>query len=113
MQPVDEADGSLRLALNGDIDFTNAPWVRQAIVDAVGDTRPAVLRIDLADVPFLDSAGIEVLVAARRLAESLGVPCTIERPSHAVFEHLRLIGLVELFGIAAPDGGAGTRPEPD
>ena len=69
---------------------------------AFAQTRPSAVRVDLADVPFLDSSGIEVLVVAHRLAEQLGIGCTIERPSRAVFEHLRLIGLAELFGITAP-----------
>jgi anti-sigma B factor antagonist len=95
-------DGSLCLVLQGDIDFTNASAVRQVIEQAVGERRPSAVRVDLAEVPFLDSSGIEVLVVAHRLAESAGVDCTIERPSRAVFEHLRLIGLADLFGITAP-----------
>ena len=97
-----DTDGALRVSLHGDIDFTNAPGVRQAIEEAVSGERRGTVRVDLADVPFLDSSGVEVLVAAYRLAESLGARCAIEGPSRAVFEHLRMIGLAELFDIAAP-----------
>jgi len=97
-----DTDGALRVSLHGDIDFTNAPGVRQAIEEAVSGERRGTVRVDLADVPFLDSSGVEVLVAAHRLAESLGARCAIEGPTRAVFEHLRMIGLAELFDIAAP-----------
>jgi anti-anti-sigma factor len=106
-----DPDGALRFALHGDIDFTNAPGVRQAIEEAVSEAQPETVRIDLADVPFLDSSGVEVLVAAYRLAESLGARCAIEGPSRAVFEHLRMIGLAELFDIAAPGSPATATPQ--
>jgi anti-sigma B factor antagonist len=96
------ADGTLHLTLRGDIDFVNAAGVRRAIEDEIRASRPGAVRVDLTAVPFLDSSGIEALVVAHRLAGSLGVPCTVVGPSRPVYEHLRLIGLAELFDIQAP-----------
>src|SRR4051812_40757431 len=86
-------DGTLEIALRGDIDFGNATAVREQIRTALTDRQPATVRVDLADVPFLDSSGMAVLVVAHRLATSAGAGYAVVNPNRAVYEHLRLTGL--------------------
>ncbi len=104
-QPVQirpDADGTLRIELAGDIDYTNSGVVANAIRAAAGAPEPKAFRVDLDAVTFLDSSGIGVLIITSQLAESLSAEFKVLRPSRNVFEQLRLTGLVDLFGIAAP-----------
>ncbi|GAA1819724.1 STAS domain-containing protein [Planosporangium flavigriseum] len=110
---ADEGDGTLTVALFGDIDFANAPAVRETVRSAVSEAVPTEVRIDLAAVTFLDSSGIALLVTVYRLASKLGAPCSVVNPTRSVYEHLRLTGLAELFGVARPDGSrSGDAPGP-
>ena len=104
-QPVQirpDADGTLQIELAGDIDYTNSGAVVNAIRAAVIEPGPTAIRIDLDAVTFLDSSGIGVLIITNQLADALGAAYTVVRPGRNVFEQLRLTGLVDLFGIAAP-----------
>ena len=51
------------LSLNGDLDLATVPYFRAALVEHEGD---AVI-VDLAGVPFVDSAGLRAMLEARRL----------------------------------------------
>lgn len=99
---ISEQGGVLEVSLFGDIDFTNAPTVRETIRIAVAETPPTAVQIDLKAVTFLDSSGIAILVIARRLATAANARCTLANPTPAVYEHLRMTGLAELFGVPKP-----------
>jgi anti-sigma B factor antagonist len=99
---TDQGDGMLDVSLYGDIDFANSPSVRETIRAAVADANPTAICVDLGGVTFLDSSGIAVLVIVHRLASGLGARYTVVNPNSAVYEHLRLTGLAELFGVAGP-----------
>lgn len=103
------ADGTLDVALYGDIDFANSPIVKDALRAAVAEAGPPGIRVDLSAVTFLDSSGIAVLVIAHRLAAAAAAAFVVEHASPAVYEHLRLTGLTELFGITLP-GESGADP---
>ena len=102
VQVNDRGDGTLEVALHGDIDFNNCDDVRERIRAAIQQASPTAVHVDLADVPFLDSSGVAVLVSAHRMASSLDAEYTVGRPTRAVYEHLRLTGVAELFGLAEP-----------
>ena len=99
---AEHGDGTLAVTLYGDIDFANASEVRETIRDAVQRANPTVVRVDLGEVTFLDSSGIAVLVVAHRLANGVNARYVVEHASLGVYEHLRLTGLAELFGVPRP-----------
>lgn len=92
-------DDALVVALRGEIDFTNAPSVLEVVRDGVERTRPTSIRVAMAEVTFLDSSGIGVLVHVMRLAEDLEVGFRVEDPAPKVYEQLRMSGLAEAFGL--------------
>ncbi|WP_233598896.1 MULTISPECIES: STAS domain-containing protein [unclassified Amycolatopsis] len=55
------------LVVDGDLDLNTAPTARQAIESALNH-RPRRLIVDLSLVRFLNSTGLEVLLAAHRQA---------------------------------------------
>ncbi|MDI6098743.1 STAS domain-containing protein [Actinoplanes sp. NEAU-A12] len=96
---------ALCLALSGDIDFVNSAPITQAIREAVIQSQPTLVRVDVAEVSFLDSSGLGVLVAALRVATDCGAVFRVERPNANVYGQLEIAGLLEIFGLADSDGG--------
>ncbi|NHC46550.1 STAS domain-containing protein [Motilibacter aurantiacus] len=67
-----EPGGRTVVAPVGDVDLASAPELRVELLGLIGDGCSDIL-VDLADVPFVDSTALGVLVAARhRVTESGG-----------------------------------------
>ncbi|HUR03117.1 MAG TPA: STAS domain-containing protein [Nonomuraea sp.] len=92
-------DGLLEVVLRGDIDFTNAAWVRKTVAAAVIDRHPSVVRIEMGEVAFLDSSGIGVLVDAMKASAEVGAAFSVAHPTSRVFDQLRITGLLSAFGL--------------
>lgn len=60
------------LTVTGDVDLQTAPLLAEQITAAL-TSRPSVVILDLRAVGFLASAGLEVLVAARRKGATVAV----------------------------------------
>ncbi|MEV4641428.1 STAS domain-containing protein [Actinoplanes sp. NPDC049548] len=93
------ADGRLTVVLRGDLDFTNASQVAGVVQQAINGGRPASVRIDLAEVTFLDSSGIGLLVRAMKAAEEGAAEFRVTNPNPKVLDQLWLSGLLEAFGL--------------
>ena len=82
-------DGSLRVAVSGEIDLANAAAVEDEIDAAVSDRLHAV-SVDLTDLTYLDSAGIRMLftlasrLQALRIMLELVVP--LDSPTRRLIE---------------------------
>ena len=59
------------LALTGDLDVSSAPTLQAALQQLMDDGQRLVV-LDLEAVPFMDSSGLGVLVAAHRRLTALG-----------------------------------------
>ncbi|MEW9550386.1 STAS domain-containing protein [Nonomuraea sp. NPDC050783] len=92
-------DGALRVTLRGEIDFTNSAEIHKIITDAVAQRRPEVVRVDLAEVTFIDSTGIGVLVDAMRVATAAQAGFRVENPTRRMLDQLRTTGLLNAFGL--------------
>jgi anti-sigma B factor antagonist len=78
---VEHRDGVTVLAVGGEIDLVTAPSFDKAINDVLADD-PASLVIDLSEVTFLASAGLQLLVATNeRIGGSTGFAVVAEGPS--------------------------------
>jgi anti-sigma B factor antagonist len=82
----------------GEIDLATSVQFRQTLFDVLGG-RPRTLTVDMADVEFLDSTGISVLVGVHRAARTMDVQVVIRAPSVAVVRVLELTGLDKVFRI--------------
>jgi anti-sigma B factor antagonist len=98
-------DGCVTVRVSGEIDLHTAPTLRDAALTALHQHGP-ILRLDLSDVPFMDSTGLEVLLATRRRAELEGGSLTLLGPSSAVRRVIEVTGLDKVFTIAADESGA-------
>jgi anti-sigma B factor antagonist len=97
------ADGSLRVVLRGEIDYTNAAPVTEIAYAAIQQARPQRVVVDLTAVTFLDSSGIGVLVSGMKAARSVGAEYRVSGADPKVADQLEITGLAELFPIDPRD----------
>ncbi len=78
----------------GEIDLATAPALLDAIESELGRSAPDRVVIDLSEVRFLDSSGLNALVRLQRLLEERGIGMRLVIPSDSivrqVFEITRL-----------------------
>jgi anti-sigma B factor antagonist len=82
------------LAVSGEVDMATAPRLRRDVLAALRDA-PEALVLDLTGVTFLGSAGLTVLVEARR---SAGTALRVAA-GHAARRTIEVAGLTALFSV--------------
>ena len=101
------ADGgpvSAVVVLRGRLDAVEAPALRAEFARLL-PARPAVVVVDLADVAFVDSAGLAALVRFRRELHGVGGDLVLIRPTRAeAFRVFRLTQFDEVFLLVASRG---------
>ncbi len=101
--------GAVELEVSGRLDAYWADHLGAAIEDSVqaGGHR---LRLDMAGVVYMSSAGIRVLLRVRKQLQALGGSFAVVNPSAAVRGVLEMVGLQVLFAEAeAPPTPAASR----
>lgn len=86
-----EADAVL-VKVAGEVDVSNASELRGAIDAKLSETT-GELVVDLADVPYIDSTGIGVLVGAAHRAQGQGATLVVARPQRNVARVLGMLGV--------------------
>ncbi|MEU2054133.1 STAS domain-containing protein [Streptomyces bungoensis] len=84
-------DGVHVLTAAGEIDHQTGDTLAQAL-DVSGAPRPRVV-VDLGQVTFMDSSGINVLITAHRTLTEAGGWLRLARPGQSVQRVLRLVGI--------------------
>lgn len=79
-------------AVSGDIDLSNADDLERHLEEQLAGDAVAV-AVDLTAVLFIDSAGINVLVTARRRADETGKTLRVTGASGLVRELLEMTGV--------------------
>lgn len=102
-----------RIALDGEITIYRAAEIRQTLLAALEDSAQG-LDIDLAAVTEIDSAGVQLLMAAKRAAQAAGHPLSMSNHSAAVVDVLEVFNLAAFFGdpllVAAASTHEGNTP---
>ncbi len=84
--------------LVGELDYYTAISVNRAFEDVLDRVPPpALVRVDLGELQFMDSSGLAILLAARRRAAELGCVFTVMSTSPTVARLFELKGLVGLL----------------
>jgi anti-sigma B factor antagonist len=86
------------MTLTGELDLVSAPRLRNAIASLRGEDIDEVI-VDLADLTYIDSVGIGLLVASRRRLDSEGRSFAVRNPAPQVRRLLEITGLVEYLGL--------------
>jgi len=85
--PADDTE--VELALAGDLDMVATFNLEPKVDRLLAETSVRRLTLNLADVGFIDSAGVGALVSIRERTEQLGVElilANVSRPVHRVLE---------------------------
>src|SRR5437764_649746 len=92
-----EQRGSLPLLrVRGEIDILTAPHLKEAIVAALTGDVPSLI-IDLSEISFLDSTGLQVLVSAKRRTAERGGDVYLLGVKDPVMRIFELLRLTEVF----------------
>ena len=95
----DAAAGASAVLVSGEVDVSNADELRAALDQCLaGDATN--LTVDLAEVPYIDSTGIGVLVGAAHRAAEKGVRLEVARPQRNVARVLGLLGVTAELNIS-------------
>ena len=95
----------LVVGVSGEIDIASAPKLRDELLSAVR-RHGARLALDLGGVTFMDCAGINALLAARRHARLEGGWVRVARASRRARNVLMLTGLHREFALAGSEKAA-------
>ena len=96
---VSSEAASCTVRLAGEIDMANADEVLGWIRSAVDSSGCALLRLDLAGLGFLDSAGVRMLVMAHDYVVGKGAVLTAFNPQPIVQQVLEVTGVAAALGV--------------
>jgi anti-anti-sigma factor len=93
---------ALVLGVSGDVDMTTAPEITRTIDMASEGSGTSLVVIDLSDVTFVDSTGLNSLVSCRRMLDAREIAMRVVVPEggaiHRVFEITRLTEPLHVVG---------------
>jgi anti-anti-sigma factor len=84
-----------RVHIDGEMTIYNAGALKDKLAGVLNDRRP--IEIDLANVTEIDSAGIQLLILAKRERARAERDLTLVSHSDAVLDAFELMGLVGYF----------------
>ncbi|MFS0704162.1 STAS domain-containing protein [Cellulomonas sp. 179-A 9B4 NHS] len=93
-----------RLLLRGELDRDAAPPVEAVLRSALASDRPAILRLDVGDLWFVDVEGVRVLARTHRAAAARGARVLLERPRPFLLEVAAVVAPDLVRGAHAVDG---------
>lgn len=91
---------TLSASIHGEVDLHNAPTLRGAIFRELEDKDIKQVVLDLAEVPYMDSSAIAVLVETLQKIRKVGGSVTLLRPGRRVRDILQIARLDTIFKIA-------------
>jgi stage II sporulation protein AA (anti-sigma F factor antagonist) len=92
-----EGDAAI-VRIEGEVEFATAPRLRATLLDLAQEGASPVV-VDLAEVSFLDSAGISLLIQAKKRLASAGSDLVLRSPQPHVRRVLEISGVTDLFRI--------------
>jgi anti-anti-sigma factor len=84
--------------IEGEVEFATAPRLRATLLELAQRGASPVI-IDMAGVSFLDSAGISLLVQAKKRLSAADAELVLRAPTASVARVLEISGVAELFRI--------------
>lgn len=86
--------------VSGELDMTSRDAVERVLTRAV-DSRPETVVVDLSDVTFFGSSGLQMLAEARVHAAANQVPLRLVASSRRVLRPLEITGMTLAFRVYA------------
>lgn len=100
---VSYEDDQAIVAVRGEIDMVSETQLREAVERALHhEPAPARITVDLAEVSFLDSAGIRALLVSHSRAAERGTELRVRDPQPTVASVLQVTRVNDLLGLPLP-----------
>ena len=93
-------------SLNGEIDLHNSPILRAALLKLLDENKPGKLVLNLAQVPYMDSSAIAVLVEALQKLRKIGGKIYLTNLQPRVKGLLEIARLDSIFVVTASEEDA-------
>ncbi len=90
--------GTPALAVRGEFTIFTAAALKQTILDTIAGEPSSDIDIDLSEVTEIDSAGLQLMVMAKREAQAAGKNIRFVRHSDPVLDLIDLCDLSGFFG---------------
>jgi anti-anti-sigma factor len=87
------------LRLVGELDVVSAPKLARCLDDLVAQAHPRVM-LELSGLKFVDSAGVSVLIKAKREAEASGRALVLHGPTEQLERVFAVVGLADWLAAA-------------
>jgi anti-sigma B factor antagonist len=83
----------------GELDVATVPELKAALTDVIDRNPGTSVWVDLAQVSFIDSSGLGVLVGALKRARQHDGAVVVRNLSGAPHKVFEITGLLEIFGV--------------
>jgi anti-sigma B factor antagonist len=93
-----EIDGTVVVALSGEVDLQHSPRLRKSLTELMIDRRNVL--VEMSSVAYIDSSGIAGLVEAYQMARRNGTRFVLAAVSEPALRVLQLARLDKVFAIA-------------
>ena len=93
-------ENKLTAVLSGEIDHHIAKELRRDIDFAVREFQPEELVLDFAEVGFMDSSGIGLVMGRYKLMKETGGKVIVKNPQNQIKKVMRLSGMDKLAAIS-------------
>lgn len=101
VQVVQRPGRAVSVTGHGEIDMTTVDVFADTLATVLHQERPTHIDVNLAEVTFMDSSGVNALMVCRAAAEPTGCRITISHPRPTVRRVLTVTGVGNLFGLPA------------
>lgn len=96
---VSQEGKSVVVSLAGEIDHHNASGLRAEIDKLIYEARPPKMVLDLANIEFMDSSGLGLIMGRYSLIKELGGELSVRNPNARVLKICKLAGLERMIRI--------------
>lgn len=96
---VSRIGGRVLVEVGGELDVYSSPHLRSTLLDLIDGQGNLALVIDLADLQFIDSTGLGVLLTALRRSRAHGGDVVLRNPTPATLRLLRVTGMDRVFTV--------------
>lgn len=95
-------EDTVRISVIGEVDVSNASELRDELDIQLAST-PFAIEVDLAQVSYIDSTGIGVLVAFAHKAFEAGIAFHVTNPQRNVARVFTLLDVADKLGVRESD----------
>jgi anti-sigma B factor antagonist len=103
-------EDSISVALNGELDLATAPILLEHLADFASQGQINI-SLDIADVTFIESSVLSVIVMAQKHLRELGGYLVVQQPTDLVLRLFEITGLTPIL-MEATAGPLGATSEP-